>query len=203
MDFSSLLIFAGALIVAAGSPGPSIAALVARILAGGWRGVLPFLAAMWIGEAVWLSLAVWGLAAIAESLQLLFTVIKYLGVAYLMYLAWRMWFAPTAPQGDALPTATSGRKLFAAGMAVTLGNPKIMVFYLALLPAIIDLSAVTLVGWAELTATMFGVIIAVDLGWVLLAAQARRLLRTPRAVRAANRLSAGIMASAAAAIAAR
>lgn len=203
MDLSSLLIFAGALIVAAGSPGPSIAALVARILAGGWRGVLPFLAAMWIGEAIWLSLAVWGLAAIAESLQLLFTVIKYLGVAYLTYLAWRMWFAPTAPQGEALPTAASGRKLFAAGMAVTLGNPKIMVFYLALLPAIIDLSAVTLVGWAELTATMFGVIIAVDLGWVLLAAQARRLLRTPRAVRAANRLSAGIMVSAAAAIAAR
>jgi len=208
LELSSLLIFAGALMVAAGSPGPSIAALVARVLSGGWRGVLPFLAAMWIGEAIWLSLAVWGLAAIAESLQLLFTVIKYLGVVYLLYLAWRMWFAPVEVtraelKGEALPAARSGRKLFAAGMAVTLGNPKIMIFYLALLPAIIDLSTITLAGWAELTATMLAVLTAVDLGWALLAAQARRLLRTPRAVRAVNRVSAGVMAGAATAIATR
>jgi len=203
LELSSLLIFAGALMVAAGSPGPSIAALVARVLSGGWRGVLPFLAAMWIGEAIWLSLAVWGLAAIAESLQLLFTVIKYLGVAYLLYLAWHMWFAPAGLKGEALPAGRSGRKLFAAGMAVTLGNPKIMIFYLALLPAIIDLSTITLAGWAELTATMLAVLTAVDLGWALLAAQARRLLRTPRAVRTVNRLGAGVMAGAATAIATR
>lgn len=203
MDFSSLLIFAGALMVAAGSPGPSIAALVARVLTSGWRGVLPFLAAMWIGEAIWLSLAVWGLAAIAESLQVVFTVIKYLGVAYLLYLAWRMWFAPIEVKGEALPGARAGGRLFAAGMAVTLGNPKIMVFYLALLPAIIDLGTITLVGWVELTATMLAVLTAVDLGWALAAAQARRLLRTPRALRLANRLSAGVMAGAATAIAAR
>ena len=203
MEFTSLLIFAGALLVAAGSPGPSIAALVARVMTAGWRGVLPFLAAMWIGEAIWLSLAVWGLAAIAESLHLLFTVIKYLGVAYLLYLAWRMWFAPVELRDGALPRASSAGRLFAAGMAVTLGNPKIMVFYLALLPAIIDLKAVTLIGWAELTVTMFVVLAAIDLAWVGLAAQARRVLRSPRALRAANRTSAAVMAGAAAAIAAR
>lgn len=60
MEISSLLIFAGALVVAAGSPGPSVAALVASVLARGHRAVWPFLAAMWIGEAIWLSLAVWG-----------------------------------------------------------------------------------------------------------------------------------------------
>jgi threonine/homoserine/homoserine lactone efflux protein len=203
VEFTSLLIFAGALLVAAGSPGPSIAALVARVMTAGWRGVLPFLAAMWIGEAIWLSLAVWGLAAIAESLHLLFTVIKYLGVAYLLYLAWRMWFAPVELRDGALPRASSAGRLFAAGMAVTLGNPKIMVFYLALLPAIIDLRAVTVVGWPELTATMFVVLAVIDLAWAGLAAQARRVLRSPRAVRAANRVSAGVMASAAAAIASR
>jgi threonine/homoserine/homoserine lactone efflux protein len=172
-------------------------------MTAGWRGVLPFLAAMWIGEAIWLSLAVWGLAAIAESLHLLFTVIKYLGVAYLLYLAWRMWFAPVELRDGALPRASSAGRLFAAGMAVTLGNPKIMVFYLALLPAIIDLKAVTLIGWAELTVTMFVVLAAIDLAWVGLAAQARRVLRSPRALRAANRTSAAVMAGAAAAIAAR
>ncbi|MPZ10360.1 MAG: LysE family translocator [Kiloniellaceae bacterium] len=203
MESTSLLIFAGALLVAAGSPGPSIAALVARVMTGGWRGVLPFLAAMWIGEAIWLSLAVWGLAAIAESLHLLFIVIKYLGVAYLLYLAWRMWFAPVELRDGAPPRTRSALRLFAAGMAVTLGNPKIMVFYLALLPAIIDLKAVTLVGWIELTATMLVVLAAIDLAWTGLAAQARRVLRSPKAVRAANRVSAGVMAGAAAAIATR
>src|SRR3546814_980276 len=69
VDLSALLLFAGALLIAAGSPGPSIAALVARVVTAGWRGVLPFIAAMWIGEAIWLSLAVWGLAAVAESLH--------------------------------------------------------------------------------------------------------------------------------------
>jgi threonine/homoserine/homoserine lactone efflux protein len=78
-----------------------------------------------------------------------------------------------------------------------------MVFYLALLPAIIDLKAVTLIGWAELTVTMFVVLAAIDLAWVGLAAQARRVLRSPRALRAANRTSAAVMAGAAAAIAAR
>lgn len=203
MELSSLLIFAGALFVAAGSPGPSIAALVARVVSAGWQGVLPFVAAMWIGEAIWLSLAVWGLAAVAESLHLLFTVIKYLGVAYLLYLAWRMWFAPVELDAEALPQSRSAGRLFAAGMAVTLGNPKIMVFYLALLPSIVDLTAVTLVGWIELTATMLVVLATIDLAWAGLATQARRVLRSPRALRAANRASAGVMAGAAAAIAAR
>ncbi len=203
MDLSSLLIFAGALLVAAGSPGPSIAALVARVLTNGYRDVLPFLAAMWIGEALWLSLAVWGLAAIAQSLHLLFVVIKYLGVAYLLYLAWRMWSAPVAARDGALPSEKPAGKLFAAGMAVTLGNPKIMVFYMALLPSIIDLTHMTVLGWAELSVTMIVVLVAIDLFWVALAARARTIFRSPRAVRTANRVSASLMAGAAAAIAAR
>ena len=203
MTLSALLIFAAALFVASGSPGPSIAALVARVINRGLAGVFPFLAAMWIGEAIWLSLAVFGLAYIAQTFHYAFVALKWAGVAYLLFLAWKMWTAPaTVREGD-LPKDDAPTKLFLAGMAVTLGNPKIMMFYLALLPTIIDLASVTVIGWAELTATMFLVLIAVDLGWALAAAQARRLLTSPRAVRIANRVSAGTMAGAAAAIAAR
>lgn len=102
-----------------------------------------------------------------------------------------------------LPDATSPLRLFGAGLAVTLGNPKIMVFYLALLPSLLDLASVTVLGWAELTAVMAVVLIAVDLAWVLGAAQARRLFQTAAGRRLANRLSAGMMAGAAGAIAAR
>jgi threonine/homoserine/homoserine lactone efflux protein len=203
MSLSSLLIFAAALFVAAGSPGPSVAALVARVIAKGWRDVLPFLAAMWIGEAIWLSLAVFGLAFVAQTFHYAFVALKWAGVAYLIWLAWKMWTAPVAVKEGELPRSDSPAKLFFAGMAVTLGNPKIMMFYLALLPTIIDLGSVTVLGWAELTVTMVLVLIAVDFAWAAAAAQARRLLKSARAMRIANRVSAGTMAGAAAAIATR
>ena len=203
MTFTSLLIFAGALFVAAGSPGPSIAALVTRVISKGFRDVFPFLAAMWIGEAIWLSMAVFGLAFVAQTFHLAFVIVKWLGVAYLAYLAWKMWTAPVALREGALPQKDRPAKLFAAGMAVTLGNPKIMMFYMALLPTIIDLGAVTLAGWVELTVTMAIVLAAVDLAWMAAAAQARRLLKSTRAMKIANRVSAATMAGAAAAIAAR
>ena len=203
MEPAALAVFAAALFVAAGSPGPSIAALVARVLTRGISGVLPFLAAMWIGEAVWLSLAVFGLAAIAHTFQLVFAALKWAGVAYLLYLAWKMWTAPVSFGEHVLPVAGSPLKLFLAGMAITLGNPKIMLFYLALLPTIIDLGGVSVAGWAELTAVMVLVLIVIDLGWALMASGARQFLKSVRAVRIANRCSAGLMAGAAAAIATR
>lgn len=178
MHFTSLLIFAGALLVAAGSPGPSIAALVARVIAKGFRDVFPFLLAMWIGEAIWLSLAVFGLAVVAQTFHYAFVVVKWAGVSYLGWLAWKMWTAPVEAKEGSLPREDSPAKLFFAGMAVTLGNPKIMMFYLALLPTIIDLGSVSVVGWVELTATMAVVLVAIDLTWVLAASQARKLLRS-------------------------
>ena len=204
MDASAFVIFGLVLLVAAGSPGPSIAALVARVIARGWRDVAPFVAAMWIGEAVWLALAVAGLAALAESFHYAFLTIKYAGVAYLVYLAWQMWRAPAEIAADA-PALTVGgaAKMFLAGLAVTLGNPKIMVFYMALLPTILDLEAVAAGDFAALIVTMLVVLAIVDGAYVALAARARLLMKSPRVVRLANRLSATVMAGAAAAIATR
>ena len=203
MELSSLFIFAAALFVAAGSPGPSIAALVARVISKGFRDVFPFLLAMWIGEGIWLSLAVFGLAFVAQTFHLAFVIVKWIGVAYLAWLAWKMWTAPVDAKEGKMPKEDSPAKLFLAGMAVTLGNPKIMMFYLALLPTIIDLASVTVVGWLELTLTMAVVLVAIDLVWVIAAAQARKLLKSRRAMKIANRISATTMAGAAAAIAAR
>jgi threonine/homoserine/homoserine lactone efflux protein len=202
MTLSNLLVFTLALVVAAGSPGPSIAALVARVLTNGFREVLPFLAAMWIGEALWLGCAVAGLAVVARSLGWVFIALKFLGVGYLLFLAWKMWFAPTQVADGELPRGQSPWRMFAAGLTVTLGNPKIMVFYLALLPTIVNLQRVGTAAWLELTATMFVVLISVDFCWALLAVRARRFLKSARAVKFANRTSATMMAGAAAAIAA-
>jgi len=202
VTLSALSVFAAALMVAAGSPGPSIAAMVARVLTNGVRDVLPFLVAMWIGEAVWLTLAVAGMAAITDTLGHLFVVLRYAGAAYLVCLALRMWFAPQQVEDRQVPGPQRPWKMFGTGLAVTLGNPKIMVFYLALLPTIIDIGKVGMIGWVELLATMLLVLIAVDLAWALLANRARLLLASRRAVRIANRTGAVVMAGAAATIAA-
>jgi threonine/homoserine/homoserine lactone efflux protein len=203
MDLSALLIFAGTVALVAGSPGPSVAALVARVIARGYQGVIPFLAAMWIGEAIWLAFAIFGLAVIAQTFHLAFLVIKYLGLGYLAYLAYKMWIAPVAVMEGELPKADSSFRLFLTGLAITLGNPKIMVLYLALLPTIIDLAHVTLIGWGELTLTMFVVLAAIDLSYVLLAGRVRQFIRSARAMRAANKCSAVAMGGAAFAMATR
>jgi threonine/homoserine/homoserine lactone efflux protein len=203
MALSGLLVFALALIVAAGSPGPSIAALVARVLTNGFKDVLPFLAAMWIGEALWLNCAVAGLAVVAKTFALVFIALKFAGVGYLLFLAWKMWFAPTDVHEGALPRGQSPWRMFVAGLMVTLGNPKIMVFYLALLPTLVDVSRVGTLAWLELTLTMLAVLMIVDFVWALLATKARTLLTSRRAVKIANRTSATMMAGAAAAIATR
>ena len=203
MDLSALLIFAGTVAIVAGSPGPSLAALVARVIARGYQGVIPFLAAMWIGEAIWLAFAVFGLAMIAQTFHLAFLTIKFLGLAYLAFLAYKMWTAPISTKEGELPEADSPFRLFLTGLAITLGNPKIMMLYMALLPTIVDLAHVSIVGWSELTLTLLLVLAVIDLSYVVLAGRARQFIRSAKAMRVANRCSALAMGGAAMAMATR
>jgi len=202
MTLSALVIFFVAEFVFAVTPGQSVAALVARVINRGWRSVLPFLSAMWLGEIIWLTCAVAGLSHIAQTFHEAFVVLKYLGAAYLFYLAYKMWTARVDANETALPTSERPTRMFFAGLAVTLGNPKLMIFYVAFLPSIIDLAAVTPFIWLELTLTLGLALIAGDFIWIFLASQARRWLKSPRAVRVANRVSATVMGGAATAIAA-
>ena len=203
MELSSVAIFAGALLLNAGTPGPSVAALVSRVITNGWRDIVPFLAAMWIGEVIWLTMAMTGLTALAQTFQFGFQLLKWLGVGYLFWLAFKMWRSPAAVKTEDLPRRPSPLSMFAAGMALTLGNPKIMVFYLALLPSLIDLHTTGLREWAILAGVTLVSLAAIDLSWTFMAHAARRLLQTPRAARMANRVSAVTLAGAGVAIAAK
>ena len=204
MDPAGLLLFSSALFIAAASPGPGIAAIVARVLGRGPKGAVAFSVGVALGDVVWLSFAILGLAALAQTFHGVFLVVKYLGAAYLLYIAYKLWTAPAATQEVAANVkAEHPAKLFMAGLAVTMGNPKVMVFYLALLPTFLDLTRITLLGFAELvvaTLTVLGVVFA---GYIALASRARRLFTSPRAIRILNRTTGTIMAGAAAAVAAR
>ncbi len=116
MDLTSLLVFTGALFVAAASPGPGIAAIVARVLGGGMNGAIAFTAGVALGDVVWLTFAVLGLAVVAQTFQGVFLVIKYAGAAYLLYLAWKLWTAPVVAHDVAPDKSDVNRtRLFLAG----------------------------------------------------------------------------------------
>jgi threonine/homoserine/homoserine lactone efflux protein len=203
MDLTALMIFAGALLVAAASPGPAILALVARVIGTGVAGVVPFVVGLILGDLVWLAAAVLGLAIVAQAFQHVFLVIKFAGAAYLLYLAFRMWTAPVAAHalsGQPRPRR-SAAGMFAAGLSVTLGNPKVVAFYLALVPNLIDLGRVDLLGYAELAGVCISVLSLVFAAYVIAAARARVLFSSSRAVRLFNRMGGALMAGAAVAVA--
>lgn len=204
MDISALMVFAAALLVAAASPGPGLAALVSRVLARGRAGAIAFTAGLAIGDVVWLAAAVMGLSALAQTFAGVFLVIKYLGAAYLLYLGYRLWTAPVAAVDAAeAPRSERSGRLFLAGLAVTLGNPKVMVFYLALVPTLLDVKTITPLAFAELAAVTLSVLALVFGAYIGLALRARRLFASPCALRRVNRATGTVMAGAAVAIATR
>ncbi len=204
MDMAGLALFATALFIAAASPGPGIAAIVARVLGRGTRGALAFSAGVAVGDVVWLTFAIVGLAALAQAFHGVFLLIKYAGAAYLLYLGYKLWTAPVeARDVEAQESGEHPLRLFLGGLAVTMGNPKVMVFYLALLPTLLDLTRITVLGYAELVATTLGVLGVVFAAYIGLAARARRLFTSERAIRRINRTTGAVMAGAAAAIASR
>lgn len=135
MDISSLITFTLALSIAAVLPGPGIAAIVARSLASGSKAAMPMVLGLMCGDLIYLTFAVLGLAVIAQSMGGLFVAVKWAGIAYLLYLAWKFWTSPaSALSSTAKQSKISFFRTWLAGLSVTLGNPKTITFYLALTP---------------------------------------------------------------------
>jgi threonine/homoserine/homoserine lactone efflux protein len=204
MDLASLLIFATAYALAVLSPGPGITALVARVIGRGTRGAPAYVAGFVVGDLIWFCVAALGLAALAKTWATLFLVVKWVGVAYLLYLAWKMWTAPAVGTDVAADTRdVAPRQLFLSGLLLTLGNPKVMAFFLALLPTIIDLSNLSLLAFAELFVLIAVILSTILSGYVMLASRARRFIASPAAMRVVNRACGVAIAGAAATVAVR
>jgi threonine/homoserine/homoserine lactone efflux protein len=198
----SLLIFAGVYFAAVASPGPGVAALVARVLGQGLKGVAPFIAGYFVGDMIWLMLAATGLAVIAKAFAGVFVAVKFAGAAYLLYLAWKMATAP-AVVGAAPPAASRGWRAFLGSLSLTLGNPKVMVFFLSIMPLVVDVKALTVLKLAELAAVSAVVIFSTLAAYALAANRARAFLSSTRAMRFVHRAAGGLMAGVAVAVAAR
>lgn len=204
MTLAGLLVFAAAYALAVASPGPGIAAVVGQVLGRGIRTAPALVAGILVGDLIWFTCAALGLAALAQTYAGVFFAIKWLGVAYLLFLAWKMWTSPVgALQAKTDRKDISHGQLFISGLSLTLGNPKAIAFFMALLPAIVDLAQLTVAGFAEVAVLIAIILPSVLLGYALFAHAARGVFRSPLALKALNRVSGTAIAGAAAVIAVR
>jgi arginine exporter protein ArgO len=135
MTLAGFVAYSGALAIAAAIPGPGVTALVARALGSGFRSSLFMSLGLILGDLTYLTAVVLGLAMIAQTFGTVFLVIKWAGVAYLAYLAWGFWTSGiSAEKIEAKKSRGGAVSSIVAGLAVTLGNPKTMLFYIALTP---------------------------------------------------------------------
>src|SRR3954470_13987414 len=98
VELGSLWLFVVPFALAAALPGPAQGALIAQVLSRGGASTLPFVIGMVAGNAVWLLSAIFGLSALAMRFETAFIAVKWLGVAYLLFIAWKLWTANGASQ---------------------------------------------------------------------------------------------------------
>ncbi len=204
MDLLTLVAFTAAYVVAVLVPGPGVAAIVARALGGGFWSAVPMVAGILVGDMIFLLFALFGLAAIATYFAPVFIIVRWAGALYLLFIAWQFWTAKPGSEQLGPRQQEPWLRTFLAGFLLTLGNPKTIVFYLALLPTVVPLDKpITPLGFIELTGIVVVVLVGIGCGYAALASWAREFFVSPRAIRRLNRTAAVIMASAAAFVAIR
>ena len=194
MDLSLYLAFIGAVIALGLLPGPNMALIVANSVAYGPR--YGFLTLAGTSVALMLQLAITGLG-LAELLRAAggaFEVLRWAGVAYLLYLGIVQWRATAADLAVVQAQPRSVRGIVSRAMLVSLTNPKTLLFFAAFFPQFISTDHPAGPQVALLSLTFFVVIVLVDSGIALLAGRARVLLS--RHVRLRNRISGGLLISA-------
>lgn len=200
MDLSTLVAFGATFFVFAASPGPDNMTILARTMHGGAASGIAYGLGTVTGILIFLGLAAFGLSAAAADMGAGMIVLRYAGAAYLIWMGIRMWTAPaTVPQARAITDVRDLRRGFLTGVVLNLGNPKMPLFYLALLPHVVgpDLS---IADFLSLTVVILLVEVLVVGGHVVLASRARRLLGTPRVVRNVNRGAGTLMVGAGVAV---
>jgi threonine/homoserine/homoserine lactone efflux protein len=197
MSIELWLAFVAASAVLLVIPGPTILTVISYSMTHGRRANVPVVTAVALGDSTALVVSLLGLGAVLATSALWFTVVKWVGGLYLLYLGIKLLRAGISAAELTAPAAPGSRwRLFANTYLVTALNPKGIVFFVAFLPQFISASAsvtqqlwvlaVTFVCMATINATLYAVF----------AGSARRLLSSPKAQRRFN-LAGGCLLSAA------
>lgn len=201
MTLASLTAFAGAILILFFTPGPGNLAMVARTLDAGPVHGWVYGAGIITGDIIWLTVAVFGLAAAAELASgqpVLFLAARLIGAAILLWFAWGALrgFLKPKPAGASLPRVTGAglAATYVVGVAMPMTNPKPIVFYLSLLPAFFDLSLVDAVSYGAMVAIMLAMYALTAAVHVGLAERARGWMASRGVKRWADLVTAVILA---------
>ena len=199
MTFESWAAFTAASAVLLIIPGPTVLLVVSYALGQGWRTVLPMTVGVALGDFTAMTLSMLGLGALLAASATLFTILKWVGAAYLVYLGIRLWRAggtlDAAPRTDAVSAA----KMLSHAWLVTALNPKSITFFVAFLPAFLDPQADFLTQMVVFETTFLVLAFANAFGYALVAARARGFVANPRAIGIVNKVGGGLLIGAGAA----
>jgi threonine/homoserine/homoserine lactone efflux protein len=199
MTFESWAAFTAASAVLLIIPGPTVLLVVSYALGQGWRTVLPMTVGVALGDFTAMTLSMLGLGALLAASATLFTILKWVGAAYLVYLGIRLWRAggtlDAAPRTDAVSAA----KMLGHAWLVTALNPKSITFFVAFLPAFLDPQADFLTQMVVFETTFLVLAFANAFGYALVAARARGFVANPRAIGIVNKVGGGLLIGAGAA----
>lgn len=174
-------------------PGPTILLVVSYALGQGWRAALPTSIGVALGDFTAMTLSMLGIGALLAASATLFTVLKLIGAAYLIWLGLKLWRAGGAL--DAAPRTDVVSSLRMAGHAwlVTALNPKSITFFVAFLPQFLDRTASFLPQMLIFETTFLVLAFLNAIGYGLVASRARGLVRNSRAIRVFNRVGGGLL----------
>ena len=196
MSFETWIAFAAASSVLLVIPGPTVLLVVSYALGQGWRTALPMAIGVALGDFTAMTLSMLGLGALLATSATLFTVLKWVGAAYLVYLGIKLWRAggtlDAAPRTDTV----SAVKMLGHAWLVTALNPKSITFFVAFLPAFLDPKADFLTQMLVFEATFLVLAFANAFGYALVASRARRLASDPRAIGIVNKVGGGLLVGA-------
>lgn len=198
MTFDLWLAFALASAAMLALPGPTVLLVVSYALGHGRHAALAVVAGVALGDFTAMTASLAGLGALLATSAELFTLLKWLGAAYLVWLGIRLWRAPVADPAAAaaaLPQV-SQRRMFGHAFVVTALNPKSIVFFVAFLPQFLAAGEPLLPQFAAMEATFVTLAALNALAYALLASGARRAIRRPAVQRAVNRAGGSLLVAA-------
>ena len=187
LSISDLMLYAGALFVLFLTPGPVWVALIARTLSGGFNGAWPLALGVVIGDVLWPLVAIFGLTWLVSLYGGILDVIGWVaGVMFIIMGILLIRHADKTIATDSRLTRPGMWAGFVAGLAVIIGNPKAVLFYMGMLPGFFDLSAVTAIDIAAICTLSFIVPLIGNLSLALFIGRARTLLTSPNALKRTN-----------------
>lgn len=188
MQLSVWITYLVATIILSVTPGPGVFSSISSGLRHGFRLGLWNGVGMQAANLILVGVVSLGLGAILLASETLFTIVKWLGVAYLICLGVVTWRSrPTGFEEDRDDHARTAREVFVRGFLVNITNPKGIIFFTAILPQFIDMAREQLAQYAIFAATTFSVDLVVMMAYTGLAAKVLRVMKDPARLRWINR----------------